>query len=566
MAFPTIPTAAAGRVVTGLQANTTATRTFPSLSGLTKDPGDLLIAIVWGYQSSLTANIFGSWGAGFTEIKDIGAASQMCVGVAYKISDGTETGTFTVAQAGTVTGHAAFMLLSIPGAHATTPPEVSALLAVGTTAVADPAALNPAGWDAEDTLWISSAGSGETNTSGAYQGVGSAPTNYTDLAVTGISQDVVGGVAAGVGFRQLNAASEDVGPWSGAHDTSNARNAAIVIAVRPAGVTPITGTSAASVPAPTSSGTGSTAEAIAGTAAASIPAPSSTGTGSLRFTGTGASATPAPSASANGEQRFAGSGAGAVSGPTSSGTGELRHAGAAAEAVPAPTSSAAGGQTFTGSGAATGAAPSAAAQGGVFANLGPAAASVPAPSASAAGAITFLGTVAGGTLAPTLAGAGAMAFTGSAAASVPAPSSSGAGVWGIGGTLIAEELPAPTAAGSGTVVLNTAGELAATIAAPSSTAAGGVTFHGEVLAELPAPTATLDGGLGYGASGIVVVAGPTASATGEVTEPAAVRPGSVEGSVIHDGNSSGVSQGSAAAVGGASVTGTVISLGSGDDA
>jgi len=50
--FPTIPTVAATRVVTGVQANTTATRTFPNLSGLTKNSGDLLIAIVVGYQSS----------------------------------------------------------------------------------------------------------------------------------------------------------------------------------------------------------------------------------------------------------------------------------------------------------------------------------------------------------------------------------------------------------------------------------------------------------------------------------------------------------------------------------
>lgn len=231
MAFPTIPTVAGGRLLTTVQANTTATRTFPNLSSLTKNAGDLLIAIVVGYQSSLTSGIFGTWGAGFTEIRDIGVASQHCVGVAYKISDGTETGTFTVTQAGTVTGHAAMILMSIPGAHASTAPEVSAALATGTAAAANPAALDPAGWAAEDTLWIAVGASGETSTTGSYTGIASAPANYTDYADTGISGDVVGGVEAAVAFRQLNGASEDVGTFS--VDTSNARNAALVIAVRP---------------------------------------------------------------------------------------------------------------------------------------------------------------------------------------------------------------------------------------------------------------------------------------------------------------------------------------------
>jgi hypothetical protein len=237
MAFPTIPTAGAGRILTGFQANTTAARTFPSLSSLTKNPGDLLLAIVVGYQSSLTSNIW-TWPAGWTELRDIGVASQMCVGVAYRWSDGTETGTFNATQAGTVTGHAGMILMSIAGAHTTTPPEASAALANGTTAAANPAALDPAGWAAEDTLWISLGASGETALTGSYTGMGLAagpPTNYADAISTGESGDVIGAIAAAVAFRQLNASSEDVGTWSSA-DLSNARNVALVIAVRPAPV------------------------------------------------------------------------------------------------------------------------------------------------------------------------------------------------------------------------------------------------------------------------------------------------------------------------------------------
>jgi hypothetical protein len=232
VAFPTIPTVANGRVLVTTQANTTSPRTFPTLSSLTKNSGDLLLAIIVGYESSLTSAIFSSWGASFTELKDIGVSTQHCLGVAYKWSDGTETGTFTVAQAGTITGHAAMILLSIPNAHLSTVPEILASLATDTAAAANPASLDPAGWGTEDTLWIAVGGGGETGTAGSFTGVTAAPTNYSNYAATAISSDVVGGVNAAVAFRQLNASSEDVGTFT--VDTSNARNCATVIAVRPA--------------------------------------------------------------------------------------------------------------------------------------------------------------------------------------------------------------------------------------------------------------------------------------------------------------------------------------------
>jgi len=230
VAFPTIPTVAAGRVLTVNQADTSATRTFPNLSSLTKNSGDLLIAIIVSYGSSTTPAL-SSWGGGFTEFHDSGSASTMLMGAAYKWSDGTETGTFTVTQAATIDGHASMILLSIPGAHASTPPEAGSR-ASNTTAAADPAAFDPAGWDAEDTLWIAVGGSGESSITGLFTGIASAPTSYTDYKGSGISADVVGGTEGAVAFRQLNAASENVGVFS--VDTSNARNASVVIAVRPA--------------------------------------------------------------------------------------------------------------------------------------------------------------------------------------------------------------------------------------------------------------------------------------------------------------------------------------------
>jgi hypothetical protein len=234
VAFPTIPTSGAGRVLTANQLDSTATRTFPNLSGLTKNSGDLLIAIVVGYQSSATANaVWSSWSAGWTEFLDYSTTTGMCIGAAYKWSTGSETGTISVTQAATITGDASMILLSIAGAHATTPPEGGSG-AQGTTSAADPAAFNPSGWDVEDTLWISVLGSGLTNISGAWAGTGaSGPTNFTGLVRTNATDtSVIGDCEAAVSFRQNATASQDVG--TAGVDTSNARNAAAVIAVRPA--------------------------------------------------------------------------------------------------------------------------------------------------------------------------------------------------------------------------------------------------------------------------------------------------------------------------------------------
>lgn len=238
MPFPTIPTGS--RVLEVGQANATSPRTFPDLSSLTKNAGDLLIAIIVAYQSSAAAGaVFGTWGGSFTEFADLGGTtSNMSIGCAYKISTGSETGTFTVAQAATITGHASMTLISIADWHGTTPPEASAI-AHGTTAPADPAALTPS-WGSDDNLYISVSGIGETGTAGTFDGNITAPTNYSGTLHGGITGDVVGGVEASVAFRQLTGTSENVGAWN--LDTSNARNSAILIAVRGAPLVPRTAT------------------------------------------------------------------------------------------------------------------------------------------------------------------------------------------------------------------------------------------------------------------------------------------------------------------------------------
>lgn len=235
MAFPTIPTVAAGRILWSSNLSPAGTHTFPNLSSLTKNAGDLLIAGIIQYDVNSTNAEFSAWGGGFTEFADQAGTATMGMGLAYKWSTGSETGTFTVTSADTSTNDSVCFIMSIPGAHPTSPPEAGTM-ATGTGA-SNPDNFTPS-WGAADILWIAMAGSGETSTAGSYTGVSTAPTNYGDLSVSGITADVVGGVEGGLAFRQLNAASEDVGTFG--NDTSNARDAAILIAVRPA-PDPITG-------------------------------------------------------------------------------------------------------------------------------------------------------------------------------------------------------------------------------------------------------------------------------------------------------------------------------------
>ena len=232
MAFPTIPTVADGRVLFTNQADTSGTRTFPSLSSLTKNSGDLLIAIVATYQSTTNPQ-FSSWGGGFTEVSDQGSSTTMGIGVAYKWSNGTETGTFTVTQAATITGHTSMCLLSIPGAHPSTPPEVGTI-ANGTSAAANPDSFNPSAWDAESTLWIAVDANGMTSGTGSWAACGAGTlANYSDLANSNTTDSSTAGqTEIAVAFRALNASSEDRGAVS-THDLSNARNSALLIAVRP---------------------------------------------------------------------------------------------------------------------------------------------------------------------------------------------------------------------------------------------------------------------------------------------------------------------------------------------
>ena len=234
MTFPTIPTAAGNRVAGLNQLNLTATLTGPNLNTLTgRAAGDLIIAIAGEYQSSAgTDAAFTGWAGGgltWTEIRDSTGTTNIRLGVAFaRLVTGSETGAVTVTRSGTLVGDASMILLCIPGASATINPEAT-VMATGNPA--DPASLSPS-WGAADTLWVGANGNGMTSGTGSWTANNGAPTNYSDFFGTNPSDtSTIGDFGLAVAFRQLNAASEDMGTFS--QDTTNARSGALVIAVPP---------------------------------------------------------------------------------------------------------------------------------------------------------------------------------------------------------------------------------------------------------------------------------------------------------------------------------------------
>lgn len=239
MAFPTIPGVGNGRINGINQADTSSLRTFPDLSSITRNAGDLFIAIITTYAASGTdaTATFSAWGGGFTEFYDNAGttgAGGIAIGAAYKWSDGTETGTFTVFQV-PVAGEASMILLSIPGAHSSSPPEAGGYNRV-VNGQPDIASFNPS-WGAEDTLWIAVGCAGMSSAAGSWTATGTHTiTNYGDSYDTNTPDSSrAGQMETCVLFRQLNAASEDPAAFAG-FDTSNSTNAGALIAVRPAAV------------------------------------------------------------------------------------------------------------------------------------------------------------------------------------------------------------------------------------------------------------------------------------------------------------------------------------------
>lgn len=278
MAFPTIPTVASGDLLSSTTTTAGTTHTFPSLTSLRggagPQAGDLLIAVIVQYQGGTSNAEFSAWGASFTELLDDATvtALDMAIGVAYKIATGSESGTFTVTSAHSFIS--AQFLMRIPAGQWTDVPAVLATVRA-TNAMADPGALDPANWAAEDTLWIAVGGFSETTLTGSPPTLDTPPTNYTGQLIVARAADAIGNVTAGVAFRQLNASSENVGTWAVSNPT-HGNGVATVLAVRP-------------LPQKTGSGISARSGSAAGTEAVLFV---ESGSGVTAFVGSGARALP----------------------------------------------------------------------------------------------------------------------------------------------------------------------------------------------------------------------------------------------------------------------------------
>lgn len=243
MAFPTTPTTGSGDLLSSTTSPASTTHTFPNLTSLRggagPQSGDLLIAIIVQYGSTVSNAQFSSWGASFNELLDDSLTTGTGVGalgIARKTAAGTESGTFTVTSAQSFKSVQFLMRIPAGEWHGTTIPEAQAA-SRATGAAANPGSFSPS-WGADDTLWIAVGGQTETSTTGSPPIITNSPTNYSgDLIVARVA-DAVGDITAGVGFRQLNAASDDLGTWTGSN-FNRGNGIATVIAVRPAPPPPL---------------------------------------------------------------------------------------------------------------------------------------------------------------------------------------------------------------------------------------------------------------------------------------------------------------------------------------
>ena len=164
---------------------------------------------------------------GWTEIKDEASGVACEVYVFWKRAAGGETGNVTVTTGSEAGGH---QILCIRGGHLTTAPAISTGV-TSTAANPNPDSLDPAGWAAEDTLWIAAAGND------ANVAITAGPAGYSGFLNTRWANTNGAGIATA--WKNANATSEDPGAFTMAAEDSRA----FTIAIRPAaGVAPVSKT------------------------------------------------------------------------------------------------------------------------------------------------------------------------------------------------------------------------------------------------------------------------------------------------------------------------------------
>ena len=221
MAFPAIQTADTKNGV--VTSNTNAwTLTYPTNLAA----GDLILAFM---AVDGTPGASGTtWPSGFVQANGDGlafAATLMCRG---KISDGTETGNFTVTLFGGANEQGAWRVFRITGWFGSGLSDVTGWASNGAstqTDTPDPPDLNPANWDVEDTLWFAACAVDTSRTISVY------PLANNQTA------DVSGGAnGATLGICTLDDAVASKNP--GTFTISNSDDArSLTLAVRPAAAT-----------------------------------------------------------------------------------------------------------------------------------------------------------------------------------------------------------------------------------------------------------------------------------------------------------------------------------------
>lgn len=223
MAFPTNQTADAKH---GTQASnsTSWTGTYPTNLA----SGDLIL----GFISSDGAGVASA--SGFNQTGHLDRAGAVCLTILSRVSDGTETGTFTITISASEQG--AWRFLRITDWYGSGFPTGTSFfgdgdggsfaIASGANTTPDPPSLNPANWDTEDVLWIACTAVDTSRTFSAWPASYSPGDNTWDDVSGG-----AGGASLSVQHRQLTAASEDPGSFT--ISTSDDWSAGVV-AIRPA--------------------------------------------------------------------------------------------------------------------------------------------------------------------------------------------------------------------------------------------------------------------------------------------------------------------------------------------
>lgn len=217
MAFPTHTHAVAR------QTSNTTTHAWTLPSG--NAAGKLLVLIL-SYDG--TPTVSGLTGQGFSQIGSTLAGSGAgSAQVWAKFTDGSEvSGTWTSSAGEQSVTHA----LLFSGAHASTPPEIASASDTASGDI-DPPALNPSGWDIEDTQWVvlGQTSSNAENDSANWVG----PSGWTLID----NDDSASGDDSGVQTRlsYKDEATDSMNPPTIAKESLGSDWGAITIAIRPAG-------------------------------------------------------------------------------------------------------------------------------------------------------------------------------------------------------------------------------------------------------------------------------------------------------------------------------------------